>query len=359
MSANQTPKVKIYSNGDVQSRKLDSNRSSPASEKRITFIDLFAGIGGIHQAFHEAGAECVFVSEKDRYARQTYIRNFFDKAPDLFKVTPDGELRARTKQLTYERVAKAIEENQNPRFNTDITELTKLVAHNIPNFNILTAGFPCQPFSNVGLRKGMEEARGTLFYDILKILKLKKDEGNQPQAFFLENVLGILNHKSQDKLTLKVIESNLRNLGYSFKTYVVKASDFGLPQHRPRVFMIGFLDPEHADRFAPPEKQKLKPGALEKILGGSTDREIGYTLRVGGRGSGIGDRRNWDTYMVNGKPFRIGPEEGLKLQGFPAAFRFPDGLSEAQKMKQLGNSVAIPAVKAYAEEMMRVLKDSK
>jgi DNA (cytosine-5)-methyltransferase 1 len=358
LSANQNPKVEIHSNGSVQSKIKGKNRGSHSSAQHITFIDLFAGIGGIHQAFHAAGAECVFVSEKDKYARQTYIRNFIRIAPELFKISPDEEFGNKTEAL-YGRVAKAIEGKHTPRFNTDITDLTKLVKPDIPNFNILTAGFPCQPFSNVGLRKGMEEARGTLFYDILNILKMKKEEGNQPQAFFLENVLGILNHKSQDKLTIKVIESNLKNLGYSFNTYVVKASDFGLPQHRPRVFMIGFLNPDHADRFKPPLQKKLKPGALEKILGGTTDREIGYTLRVGGRGSGIGDRRNWDTYIVDGQPFKIGPEEGLRLQGFPASFRFPDGLSEAQKMKQLGNSVAIPAVKAYAQEMIRLLRGEK
>lgn len=353
MSASQISKGKIDSNGGVQSSKPIKTTASPAPEKSITFIDLFAGIGGIHLAFHNAGAECVFVSEKDPYARETYIRNFIDTAPGLFLKAQRNEPEEEPEKHRYEIAAKAIKEKQIPNFNTDITELTNTV----PDFNILAAGFPCQPFSNVGLRKGMEEARGTLFYDILKILNLKKGEGKQPQAFFLENVMGILNHKSKDKLTIKVIESKLRNLGYSFNTFVVKASDFGLPQHRPRVFMIGFLNPEHAAKFATPEKLELKPGALEEILGGSTDRKIGYTLRVGGRGSGIGDRRNWDTYMVDGKPFRIGPNEGLKLQGFPPSFRFPDELSETQKMKQLGNSVAIPAVEAYAKEMIRVLKD--
>lgn len=356
MSAYHIPKG-VNSSVGVKTKKLNVAQGRSASEKRITFIDLFAGIGGIHLAFHNAGAECVFVSEKDPYARETYIRNFIDKAPGLFLDAASNELEARPKKHRYEIAAKAIKEKQIPNFNIDITELTKIAKPKVPDFNILAAGFPCQPFSNVGLRKGMEEARGTLFYDILNILNLKKGEGNQPQAFFLENVLGILNHKSQDKLTIKVIESKLRELGYSFNTYVVKASDFGLPQHRPRVFMIGFLNPEHAANFATPEKQELKPGALEKILGGSTDRKIGYTLRVGGRGSGIGDRRNWDTYMVDGKPFRIGPNEGLKLQGFPSNFRFPDELSDTQKMKQLGNSVAIPAVEAYAREMIRVLKD--
>jgi DNA (cytosine-5)-methyltransferase 1 len=106
--------------------------------------------------------------------------------------------------------------------------------------------------------------------------------------------------------------------------------------------------------FNEPPKQELRL-TLDKVLGGKTDRRIGYTLRVGGRSSGIGDRRNWDTYLVNGNVMRITPDYGLKLQGFPSWFKFPSSISETQAMKQLGNSVAVPAVEAFAKEIVRVL----
>lgn len=312
-----------------------------ASRKKseITFIDLFAGIGGIHIAFENAGALCVFASEKDPAARRTYTEYFKRKNPNLF--------------------LEGATASDLPNFNSDITEITDLLKSGVdplPKFDILTAGFPCQPFSHAGLRKGMEEARGTLFFDILSILRAKLDSPHPVQAFFLENVRGLMNHRSGDELTIDIIERNLLDLGYTFQKFLVRASDYGVPQYRPRVFMIGFLDHGAAARFEIPQKVMLPPNSLERILGGKVDRTIGYTLRVGGRGSGVGDRRNWDTYLVDGKPFRIGPTEGLSLQGFPQDFVFPSEVSPVQQMKQLGNSVAIPAVQAFAGSILRALK---
>ena len=316
-----------------------SKKSANRKINQFTFIDLFAGIGGIHIAFENVGASCVFASERDQAARSTYLSYFREKSPNLFV---EGST-----PLDF------------PNFNSDITDITKLLKSGqdpLPNFDILAAGFPCQPFSNAGLRKGMEEARGTLFFDILSILRAKLDSPHPVKAFFLENVRGLMNHRSGDELTIDIIERNLVNLGYTFEKYLVKASDYGVPQHRPRVFMIGFLDPEAAARFKAPAKVSLPPNALGKILGGNVERTVGYTLRVGGRGSGIGDRRNWDTYLVDGKPFRIGPAEGLGLQGFPSDFSFPPDVSPVQQMKQLGNSVAIPAVEAFAGSLTKALK---
>lgn len=280
----------------------------------LKFIDLFAGIGGFHLAFHNQGAECVFASEWDPEARKTYEHNFKEISPTLFL---EG------------------------KFAGDITKVEKA---SIPDFDILTGGFPCQPFSQAGLKKGFEDIRGTLFFDIAEIIRVK-----QPQAFFLENVRHLHNH--DQGRTFRTIKRVLTDeLGYSFQEFIVKASDHGLPQLRPRLFMIGFRD--NSLRIDKPEHKELA-FTMSEVLKGQVDREIGFTLRVGGRGSGVGDRRNWDSYMVDGTEKRIGPEEGKKMQGFPPTFEFP--VSKTSAMKQLGNSVAVWAVEDYAKEMMKVL----
>lgn len=281
----------------------------------FTFIDLFAGIGGFHLAFHNCGARCVFASEWDEFARRTYEHNFRKMSPELFE--------------------KGL-------FAGDIT---KVNATQIPDFDILTGGFPCQPFSQAGLKKGFNETRGTLFFDIARILKEK-----QPKAFFIENVRGLLNH--DDGKTFATIKNVIeQDLGYSFFYKIIFASDFGVPQHRPRLFMVGFKDKKIKFQFPKPRELKI---TMSDVFGGHVTKDIGFTLRVGGRHSAITDRRNWDTYLVDGKIRRIGPKEGLMMQGFPANFEFP--VSDVQAMKQLGNSVAVPAVQAVAEEIIKVLK---
>ncbi len=300
--------------------KKDLVEDLPKSKKgndTLRFIDLFAGIGGFHIAFHNAGAECVFVSEWDGPAQKTYRHNLYKISPDMFD---SGNF---------------------------IGDITKVNPKNIPDFDILTAGFPCQPFSQAGFKKGFSETRGTLFFDIVKIIKEKN-----PSAFFLENVRGLYNH--DDGKTFKTIERIIKEeLGYSFFPQVVRASDFGLPQHRPRLFMVGFRDTSIDFKF--PEPVKELKYTLSDIFNGKCDKEIGYTLRVGGRGSKITDRRNWDAYRVNGKIVQLGPKEGLKMQGFPDWFEFPPTLSSVQAMKQLGNSVAVPAIQAVAERIIEAL----
>lgn len=286
--------------------------------KQLTFIDLFAGIGGFHLAFHNLGAKCVFVSEWDKAARETYKKNFEKIQPELFK--PDMIDRTFTGDITTVSLA------------------------NIPDFDIITGGFPCQPFSQAGLKKGFNETRGTLFFDIANIIKEK-----QPRAFFLENVRGLLTHDGGRTFT--TIQRVLtEDLGYSFFYKVIKASDYGVPQHRPRLFMVGFKD--EAIDFEFPEPVRLKM-TMDDVFDGKVDKTVGYTLRVGGRGSGIGDRRNWDTYLVDGEIRRLSPKEGLRMQGFPDDFEFP--VSETQAMKQLGNSVAVPAIQATAKEIIKRL----
>ncbi len=282
--------------------------------KKIRFIDLFAGIGGFHQALHNLGAECVFASEWDNFARQSYEANFRDKSPELFS-------------------------KQN--FAGDINDVD---IDKIPDFEILCAGFPCQPFSQAGFKKGFAETRGTLFFKIAEIIQRKR-----PKAFFLENVRHLQNH--DDGKTFETIQNVLTNeLGYSFYSKIIKASDFGLPQHRPRLFMVGFQDRTTPFHF--PEAQILEL-TMSDILGGECNKKIGYTLRVGGKGSGIHDRRNWDCYLVDGKEIRLNVEQAARMQGFPKDFVFP--VSKTQALKQLGNSVAVPAVQATATQIFSSL----
>jgi len=285
--------------------------------KQITFIDLFAGIGGFHLAFHNLGAKCVFASEWDKYARETYRANFHDISPNLF-------------------------DNNDRLFAGDIT---KVNASSIPDFDILTGGFPCQPFSQAGLKKGFSEARGTLFFDVARIIKAK-----QPKAFFLENVRGLLTHDSgRTFATIKMILTE--DLGYSLYYKVVKASDFGLPQHRPRLYMVGFKDKSIDFEFPPAIPLKM---TMSDVFEGEAEREIGFTLRVGGRHSNINDRRNWDAYIVDGKVRQLTPKEAKRMQGFPDDYVFP--VSDSQAMKQLGNSVAVPAVQAVGAKVVEKLK---
>lgn len=281
----------------------------------FTFIDLFAGIGGFHLACHDLGGKCVFVSEWDDSARLTYEKNFKKIEPELF---------------------------EKGHFTGDITKVNE---KDVPDFDILTAGFPCQPFSHAGFKKGFADSRGTLFHDIVRIIKEK-----QPPAFFLENVSHLLKH--DNGRTFAVIKKTIEDdLGYSFHYKIIRASDFNVPQHRPRLFMVGFRDKNTAFEF--PEPVKLTK-TISDIFGGKAEKTIGYTLRVGGRGSGIHDRRNWDAYRVDGKVVRLSPKEGKKMMGFPSSFVFP--VSEAQAMKQLGNAVAVPAIRATVAQIIKSLK---
>lgn len=283
------------------------------------FIDLFAGIGGFHLAFHNLGANCVFACEWDRHARKTYEYNHKKISPDLFSTG---------------------------KFYGDINSIND-IEEEVPDFDILTAGFPCQPFSQAGFKKGFEDTRGTLFFNIAEIIKTKK-----PKAFFLENVRGLLNHNNGETFATikKVIEEDL---GYSFHSQIIKACDYGLPQLRPRLFMVGFKNKNLKFEFPKPVKLET---TMSDIWGGNCSRNIGFTLRCGGRGSRIDDRRNWDAYLVDGKVKRLTPEEGKKMQGFPDGFEFP--VSNVEAMKQLGNSVAVNAIQAVGKEMIKTLKQA-
>lgn len=289
------------------------------SQTPYKFIDLFAGIGGFHLALHDLGADCVFAAEIDKHARTTYRHNHIKISPELFAAD---------------------------NFAGDIKSVTPGA---IPDFDILCGGFPCQPFSQAGYKRGFHDARdnrGNLFFDIINIIKAK-----QPAAYFLENVRHIKNH--DEGRTFQTVQKELEALGYSFKWKMVKASDHGLPQHRPRIFMVGFRgEATEASTFEFPNAEPLTT-SMSDIFGEPCNKQIGYTLRVGGRRSGLLDRRNWDTYSLSGKTVYLTSKEGVKMMGFPDDFEFP--VSETQAMKQLGNSVAVNAVRATAAQIIAYL----
>lgn len=283
-------------------------------EKKFTFIDLFAGIGGFHLALASLGGECVFASEKDRFARQTYQHNF-----DTSKFV----------------------------FNDDIR---KLSPHQVPDHDILCAGFPCQPFSQAGLKKGFSDGadseRGNLFFCILDILEAK-----QPNAFILENVRHLVHH--DDGRTFEIILTLLKKAGYTVYYQVLKASDYNIPQHRPRVFIVGFKNANNLPRFIFPPKLPLTY-TMSDVFGEPCEKDIGFTLRVGGKGSGIDDRRNWEFYRVGGDVKRIGVTESKKMMAIPDSYEFP--VSKTQAMKQLGNSVCVEVVRQVAQSVVGYLQ---
>jgi DNA (cytosine-5)-methyltransferase 1 len=318
------------------------------------FIDLFAGIGGFRLAMQNLGGKCVFTSEWDESAKKTYKANFGE--------VPFGDI---TKDSTKNYV---------------------------PNgFDLLCAGFPCQAFSIAGKRGGFEDTRGTLFFDVAEIIKQK-----QPKAIFLENVKGLRNH-DQGK-TLATILNVLRNdLGYYVpEPKIINAKDFGVPQNRERIYIVGFRNDLGIDSFEYPEATN-KNVVLEEILE-QKEVSVKYYLsdtylntlkahkaRHEGKGNGfgyqiipndgisnaivcggMGRERNliYDDRLTNFNPVtkisgevnregirKMTPREWARLQGFPDSYIIP--VADASAYKQFGNSVAVPAIQATAKQILK------
>lgn len=217
-------------------------------KKQYKFIDLFAGIGGFHTAMHSVGGKCVYASEWDKNARISYEANYKDIEPKLFDKDENGN-------YLY--------------FNGDINDANP---EQIPDFDICCGGFPCQPFSIAGLRRGFEDTRGTLFFNIANIIKHKIEADYPPRVLFLENVRGLKNHDKGE--TLKVILATLEELGYDYSYEVLNAKYFGVPQNRERLFIIAWYKQlVNVEQFKFPygiakdgstiyEKVKLKEGTF-------------------------------------------------------------------------------------------------
>lgn len=304
------------------------------NKERFKFIDLFAGIGGIRLGFEEIGGTCVFSSEWDKFSQQTYEANFSEK--------PCGDI-------------------------------TKIDEKAIPNFDILLAGFPCQPFSNAGLKKGFLDTRGTLFFEIIRILKYHK-----PKVVFLENVKGFKNHDKGN--TFKVVKANLEELGYKVYAQILNAKDFGVPQNRERIYIIGFLN-DLSFNFPEPPKYKVKVGDIldenvspkytisDKLWTGHKRRKEEHKIKGNGFGYSLFNVDSPYTSTISARyykdgseiliqqkdknPRKLTPREASRLQGFPESFIIP--VSDNQAYRQFGNSVAVPVIRALAREIYKVL----
>jgi DNA (cytosine-5)-methyltransferase 1 len=342
----------------------------PGPEKpKFTFIDLFAGIGGFRMAFQNLGGQCVFSSEWDAQAQKTYFANYGE--------VPFGD-------ITSEQTKSYIPDG----------------------FDILCAGFPCQAFSLAGKRLGFEETRGTLFFDVAEILRRK-----QPKAFFLENVKGLMIHDKGKTLT--TILNTLDEIGYVVPDpKIVNAMYFGVPQHRERIYIVGFrkdlgitkddfeypMQKEVTKHFIDireaepvPAKYYLSTTYVNTLIRHKErhaskgngfgyaivgDDEVANAIVVGGMGRErniVIDKRQTDltpTTHIKGEYNQDGwrrmtPREWGALQGYPVYDKgdgspvFVIPVADASAYKQFGNSVAVPAIQATAEQLLKVLKTKK
>ena len=323
--------------------------------KNLTFIDLFAGIGGFRIALEAEGAKCVFSSEIDKAAARAYYENFGDY--------PAGDI-------------------------------TKISERDIPKHDVLCAGFPCQPFSIAGYRKGFEDSRGVLFFDIARILAF-----HQPEIFILENVPGLLSHNKGE--TFNTMKTILADLGYYIWYDILIAVDFGIPQNRKRIFIVGFRDKRYLLKFKKNfSKPKVKLRSLKEILDLSLDPSIlkpteraleNLNVNLERKGifiSNLSDeefiiaseiRPSRAIIRINPKIFptlpakmgtggnnvpvivkknyirKLSVREGLDLMGFPDTFFSRENYM--QSYKQIGNSVVVPVVQYLFKSIKRTISD--
>ena len=305
---------------------------------KYKIIDLFAGVGGIRLGFEKAFKDetnFVFSSELDKYAQITYNANHNE--------IPHGDI-------------------------------TQIEANEIPQHDIILAGFPCQAFSIAGLKKGFEDTRGTLFFDVARIAKY-----HRPKVIFLENVKGFKNHDKGN--TFKVVKETLEELGYKVYSKVLNAKHFGIPQNRERIYIIGFLD--HSVNFEFPEKFEVVPtlGNIldkkvdskytisDKLWAGHQRRKIEHKAKGNGFGYSMFNEKSEYTSTLsaryykdgsevlieqkNKNPRKLTPREAGRLQGFPNNFKIV--VSDTQAYRQFGNSVAVPVIEQLAKNILRVL----
>lgn len=299
--------------------------------ENFNFIDLFAGIGGFHSAAASLGGNCVFASEIDPDAQRAYTENY--------GIKPFGDV-------------------------------TKIDEKDIPEHDILFAGFPCQPFSIIGNKLGFDDIRGTLFFEIVRILKEKK-----PKAFVLENVKQLASHDKGK--TLSVILQNLEDIGYNTSWKILNALDYGVPQKRERTIIVGFLKDninfsfpkpipgkKLEDILEPEEKVDAKHFVSERIKlkrkeahtskyqlsiwhenksGNISSYPYSCALRAGA---------SYNYLLVNGER-RLTPREMLRLQGFEDSFKIV--CNDSQTRKQAGNAVPVPMIREVIKEVIDAL----
>ena len=315
--------------------------------KVYSSIDLFAGIGGIRLGFEKAfgkSMETVFISEIDKKALETYVANHGTK----ISITGD---------------------------------ITQINPKDIPDFDILLGGFPCQPFSQAGLQRGFSDTRGTLFFNIEKIIEEKR-----PLVFFLENVKRLRTHDKGN--TFKVIKESLEALDYTFDYAILAAKDFGVPQNRERIYMVGFnkryfsINDDFHFVFPVPPMIPVKVGDIlerdvpekytisDKLWEGTQRRKKEHIRKGNGFGYSLFNAESPHTNTIsaryykdgsealieqkNANPRKLTPRECARLQGFPDSFKII--VSDNAAYKQFGNSVAVPVVEAIASNIKTTLE---
>ena len=279
-------------NGIIQYNNIVINTTM--NVQNIKFIDLFCGIGSFHYSFKKMGWECVMACDIDKSAKETYNYNH--------KLLP-------------------------------LDDITKIEPSSIPNYDILCAGFPCQPFSQCGQHKGFDDKRGTLFFNIIKFVKYHK-----PKIIILENVQGLLNHDGGK--TFEKIKNDIENENYTIAYKVLKCSDYGLPQMRKRLFIVGVRNDielvKNINKILDLDEYKNEI-TLTELFEKKFEKKIAYTIRCGGRNSPINDKHNWDGYIVDGKEYRLTVSDCLKIQGFNNDFILKG--NNKDQLKQLGNTI--------------------
>lgn len=257
----------------------------------MKYVDLFCGLGSFHYSFRKLGFECVMACDISAVARSNYRANFgMDVLGDICAIDP-VDLEA---------------------------------------YDVLCAGFPCQPFSRAGRGAGFGDSRGSMFSHVMRFVR-----ENVPKVVILENVPGLLRHDGGKSFGL--IVSELEGAGYVVLWRVLKCSDYGIPQMRKRLFIVAF-----APAFSGGRESFLnfdafvKPSSLSEYLCRNFSKDVAYTLRCGGRGSAICDRHNWDGYFVDGVEYRLSIEDGLKLQGFED---YSLCGTKTERWKLLGNTI--------------------
>jgi DNA (cytosine-5)-methyltransferase 1 len=308
-------------------------------------IDLFAGVGGIRLGFEKAfknKISFVFSSEIDVHAQKTYNANFGE--------IPHGDI-------------------------------TQIEAEDVPEHDIILAGFPCQAFSVAGLKKGFEDTRGTLFFDVARIAKHHK-----PKLIFLENVKGFKNHDKGN--TFKVVKKTLEDLGYQVFADVLNAKHFGVPQNRERIYIVAFLKEAMNNKInldfekIKQTKKISKVGDIlektiepkytisDKLWAGHQRRKLEHKAKGNGFGYSIFNEQSEYTSTIsaryykdgsevlieqkNKNPRKLTPREAGRLQGFPNNFKIP--VSDTQAYKQFGNSVAVPVIEELAKNILKELE---
>lgn len=317
--------------------------------QNMTFIDLFAGLGGFRLALESLGAKCIYSNEWDKHAQKVYENNFGE--------IPEGDI-------------------------------TKVDEKDIPEHDILCAGFPCQAFSISGKQRGFEDSRGTLFFDVARIVKEKR-----PKIVFMENVKNLAGH--DEGKTLEVIQATMEELGYQFNQKVLSAVNYGIPQKRERIYMVCFRNDYSNNVFQYPQKFPLdryvedflidneedtkhllvsrsdtymsdiednkysdKPIRLGIVNKGGQGERIysvkGIAITLSAYGGGVFAKTGG--YLINGNTRKLHPRECARIMGYPDSYKLAE--KDTQAYKQLGNSVVIDVLQRIAIEIGNYLENS-